>query len=563
MKPNVLFKWLLPVFLFSCGNDAAEDEVEEFAYSERIDVKAYPDDESNTVSFLALTQKASIDWGDGSVDEIVPGGGMKEFVHVYRERNLHDIKIYTERLKSISFPAKGVFTELHFGDFRELEEIDCPNQQLTVLEIKNAESLALIDCRNNDLSASVLNVLFESLPENTKGYIYYMENAGAVTCDNSILYSKGWTDDRIIPSESLFDREERVVAVLNVTLRNVSDFVREYYLIESLYSNTVEYDNSLYRYKDVYEHRVTPSNNTINDLWINAYRTMRGCNSIIKGVMEQNKADYNDYLYTAIAARAYLYLVMTNCWGDIPFVNEKGYDNPDQMVFISRMPREQIYLLLLDELLVAESYLPEAETDERISFSKSFVRLLLSKIYALRHDYSKSFDCLMKIVDGGRHGLSGDYQDIYGNKNNAELITGQIYPYDYEDGRNQGLVDIIRKGTYMPLCRYAEVLLLASENSLRMNDSQKAAAFLNLLRGRNNRPVLERNIPADRITEIILEEYKLDLGKEGVYFEALKRFDEAEKRLNIAPYQRYLPIPQKEIDINPNITQNEGYPDRL
>ena len=58
---------------------------------------------------------------------------------------------------------------------------------------------------------------------------------------------------------------------------------------------------------------------------------------------------------------------------------------------------------------------------------------------------------------------------------------------------------------------------------------------------------------------MILEEYLLDMGKEGLYFFAMKRFGKAEQTLGIESFRLLFPIPLAEIYTNPNITQNVGY----
>jgi hypothetical protein len=56
-----------------------------------------------------------------------------------------------------------------------------------------------------------------------------------------------------------------------------------------------------------------------------------------------------------------------------------------------------------------------------------------------------------------------------------------------------------------------------------------------------------------------LDEYKEDLGMEGLYFPALKRLGKAESVLNIQSTKKLMPIPLTEINLNPNAKQNPGY----
>ena len=61
------------------------------------------------------------------------------------------------------------------------------------------------------------------------------------------------------------------------------------------------------------------------------------------------------------------------------------------------------------------------------------------------------------------------------------------------------------------------------------------------------------------IEEALLVEIKDELGRDGLRFSALKRSGNAEEMLDIPAYRKLLPIPQREMEVNPNMTQNPGY----
>ena len=119
--------------------------------------------------------------------------------------------------------------------------------------------------------------------------------------------------------------------------------------------------------------------------------------------------------------------------------------------------------------------------------------------------------------------------------------------------------ELIKKGKHAPYSRYAEVLLLASENYLRTGNIQTAVTCLNQLRIRNNRTPATTGLAISLIEDMILEEYQHDMEKEGLYFFALKRFGKAETVLGIESFRLLLPIPVQEINSIPNMTQNTGY----
>lgn len=109
------------------------------------------------------------------------------------------------------------------------------------------------------------------------------------------------------------------------------------------------------------------------------------------------------------------------------------------------------------------------------------------------------------------------------------------------------------------MIRYAEIILLAAEANLEQEKRSEAIELTNKVRVRNERSVLNGNSSKTIIQEAILEEWEKDLAKEGVWFSALKRFNLAEKTLEIPEYMILLPIPRRELDYNPYMSQNPGY----
>ncbi|MCD8312576.1 MAG: RagB/SusD family nutrient uptake outer membrane protein [Bacteroidales bacterium] len=130
----------------------------------------------------------------------------------------------------------------------------------------------------------------------------------------------------------------------------------------------------------------------------------------------------------------------------------------------------------------------------------------------------------------------------------------------------------------MRIMRYAEVLLLAAEAQYQSGNSSKALAYVNQIRDRARIPELT-SITMDDIKN----EKRLELCMETLRYQDLVRWGDAETVLaeqgkEIPVYttagteiqftnteygfkakHKYLPIPQQEIELNPNMTQNEGW----
>lgn len=573
-REKLLILGLLISFLFACEekeNIDNENDNSNLLQTGEVRIKAYS--ENNKISFQAITQKIIIDWGDGSKDELYPNGILREFVHEYTNQNLQNITISTDGLKFIgkieNVEMQGKFQELRIGNCPVLQKIIFPNQELTVFEIEKSDSLNFVDCSCNKLSDLMLNKLFASLPIVSEGFISYKNNIGSGTCDIGIANSKGWKEyiseepPNVITIDDFFQNEEDVKKAVAGTFTYFADFIKQYYLFEALYSNVIDLDENqgyFYTYRDILNHTLTPTNTQIRDLWTNAYRAIRSQNLLLDKLTKIYKEKYSNYIHTMSVLRVYTYFTLINCWGNVPFVDEQNYDNMDLISRIRRTPEEQILSVLVNDMLNAEKILPNTEViNGSICFSKSFAQLLLAKIYTYQKNYSKALEYTTKIIESGHFSLSSNTIDIYENNSNEELITKLLTTYvEYGNSQNQNWITLIQKGRYLPFARYAEVILLASENNLRIGNANNATYFLNLLRKRNNRSLLNNN-ETKEIENAILDEYKQDLGKEGVYFFALKRLDKAKMVLNIESYKELFPIPMNDIMSNPNITQNEGY----
>jgi hypothetical protein len=498
------FCWSLSLFI-CCSCDNTEDnnsnsnDTSTLLEMGQVVANVYPDKDKR-ISFWASSQTLIIDWGDGAIDELTPNGVMKEFSHEYANQNLQTIKISSKDLTAIGgskdFPAMGAFQELRFAHCPKLQSISCINQPLTVLELEKAESLVWVDCSNNQLSSNVLNNLFQKLPEVKEGYIYYKGNIGAENCDFSIAGNKGWKEDEVlitdITEETFFSKEENIIAALNSARQSEETFMQSWKLFESLYSNSIEVTDLLLnnsQYKRIYNHELNAADNLINNLWTNAYQTIRRSNVIIDKVALLNKPEYRKYINAALALRASAYWILVNGWGNVPFLDESNYTDLGSMMGIARTAESEILSVLVQNLLQTED------------------NLLLAKIYTYQKEYEKSLVCLAKLA-------SSDNNEVY---------------------------------------------LLSAENNLQLNSLQDAIALVNIVRTNNNRSELKPNATVAQITDAILEEYKLDLRETGTYFFALKRFDRAESVLNIASYQKLLPIPIQELALNPYMIQNPGY----
>ncbi|WP_228527880.1 RagB/SusD family nutrient uptake outer membrane protein [Pararhodonellum marinum] len=112
--------------------------------------------------------------------------------------------------------------------------------------------------------------------------------------------------------------------------------------------------------------------------------------------------------------------------------------------------------------------------------------------------------------------------------------------------------------------RYAEVLLIYAEAQAALGQFATANEYLNKVRTRANLPNVEINTQEAFISAIISERRK-EFVAEGHRWFDLVRLGKLEEKVNLAkgisvnPIYNLFPIPQRERNVNPNLSQNPGY----
>jgi hypothetical protein len=135
------------------------------------------------------------------------------------------------------------------------------------------------------------------------------------------------------------------------------------------------------------------------------------------------------------------------------------------------------------------------------------------------------------------------------------------------------------------LIRYAEILLNYAEAQIALGNGDEARTYINMVRDRAHQPEIASSVTGDQLLDLYMNERKIELAFEEHHYFDIRRwktapdvhagpiykmeitnnngnFDysvgEMEERVwNDAYY--FLPIPQDEIDKNPNLVQNPNY----
>lgn len=176
--------------------------------------------------------------------------------------------------------------------------------------------------------------------------------------------------------------------------------------------------------------------------------------------------------------------------------------------------------------------------------------------------------------------LPGDYRREVGYLTrvvNTEGDSVDIYPHVFKYRPTQ-TVAMDNGDVNIPIYRYAEVLLIYAEALNELGRTGEAVPYLNRIRARARQGAGDetRAEPADysgsmtqaAVREAIFQERRFELAHEGKRWFDLKRrgVDYFMAQIATDPEATFLdpndmlwPVPQEEIDLNPNLTQNPGY----
>lgn len=376
------------------------------------------------------------------------------------------------------------------------------------------------------------------------------------------------------------------------------------------------------RYTQFILYNYTPADANITAFWNNAYTVILRANNIInsKIASSDNVSQYQGEAY-AIRALSYFTLVRyfarpytddPNGLG-VPIVTEY---NPDAKP--ARNKVSEVYALINDDLNKAYSLMTKFVNTSQ--FSKYAARGLQAKVYLTMGDKTNAKTAALDVINNSGWSLvtAANYKSYWDNPaplttktetlfevssdavgNNAFDALSYLYSqagnygdllladdayalFDANDARKtvfptgtRGGVPAVFVNKYPAISgdrsdtkvlRLSDVYLIAAEASLPANELD-ALTYLNAIRTRRN--ATPSASTGAQLFEDIINERRIELAAEGDRYMDLMRLKRDVVRsanypssIRLIPYsnfRRVLPIPQNEMDANPNMVQNPGY----
>lgn len=429
--------------------------------------------------------------------------------------------------------SEGVFSQylaMLSNNFAEKGVID--DTEL-IEEIKSSSNYL----NSNDVKSNLVNFYKKKGYDITIGDVWrYVDHNGDEVLDDSDLNKIPETE--ILPELSIFDDEALVKSILTSNYSKILSYMESVIVLDAIRLN-----HELGK-----QYQITPTNQFVQSAYAAAYNAINTYNFIIERIAEEERTyDVNQYMATAKVLRALLYLDMVQHWGDLPLITKTL--SLENISSISRTNAKNIYSFLENDLKDVRNNLP----NEEFRYDNPFVPAALADavlgIIALERGNDASA-ALERIINSGIFKVENKSVDIY-NSANSETLFGlktetSLPPFSTE----------FKKGSYHPVVRFSGIILNYAEALLTKGNKTKAIEMINLVRSAKGLSLYSNeNDIARGITTTWKEVYNMDYG----YFLLLKRLGLAVQELGIPSYMQLLPIPQRELDLIQNMTQNPGY----
>jgi len=358
-----------------------------------------------------------------------------------------------------------------------------------------------------------------------------------------------------------------------------------------------------------------PNNQYAAAVW-SIYANVYQANACIQGIQHSptlTPAAKDQLLGEARFCRAFCYFYLVNLFGDVPLVTSTDYRINDTL---RRASVTQVYSQIITDLTAAENLLKtDYPSDLRVRPNKWTAAALLSRTYLYTNKWADAESQASDIINSGLYTLPGP-DTVFLNISNETIwqlmpvsplfntqeavffvpgFPGQIPVYPLRDdlvaafapGDSRlsawtGNTDIGGQVFYYPykykitggspakeyhvVFRLAEQYLIRAEARMHQNNLKGAINDINVIRARAGLSNLSLSLTAGQVAAAIQQERRVELFAEfGHRWLDLKRTGKADAVLGALkpstwrPEAAVWPVPQAQRNVNPSLTQNEGY----
>ncbi|HAO07931.1 RagB/SusD family nutrient uptake outer membrane protein [Chryseobacterium mucoviscidosis] len=360
------------------------------------------------------------------------------------------------------------------------------------------------------------------------------------------------------------------------------------------------------------------STTKINSLWTTTYSQLYNINSIIEGVENSENLSLevkNRLKGEALFMRALLHLYLVQSYGPVPYVNTTSYEVNQS---IGKSDITSVYGLCKADLQASVNLLPATfSAGNRIYPTKMAAYTVLARIAYYEKNWEEAVQYSSMVIGNTLYKIETDLNKVFLKDGTGSIF--QLLPFNSTSSTSQGNVFILntapptnvalrqdfvnefesgdgRKAAwigqksdsqgkiyyypykykqyststssteYSVVLRIEELYLIRAEAYIHKNQNDLAVNDLNKIRNRAGLPSLTNTTDQSFLKNAVIKERRAELFTEfGHRFFDLRQHNLLDivmtgKKPNWKPYFRLLPLPEKELLLNPNLNpQNEGY----
>nr|WP_199001394.1 RagB/SusD family nutrient uptake outer membrane protein [Flavobacterium sp. ASV13] len=365
-----------------------------------------------------------------------------------------------------------------------------------------------------------------------------------------------------------------------------------------------------------YSNTLFASGSEISELWNSSYNQVYATNAVLEGVARSaslNASEKSQLKGEALFVRGLVHFYLSNTFGAVPFLTSTNYKLNSTA---SAIPEKQAYILIKKDLEEASALLPADYIEsERVRPNKFAALALLARVCLYMELWEEASNNASAVINqtglykwplsnegvflkeststiwqlmpskAGSNTYEGNiFIFLQGPPPNTAVTADLANAFTSTDLRKKNWLKAVTNGTtvwfhaykykqrsstptsveYSIVLRLAEQYLIRSESRAHFSDLIGAKEDLNKVRTLAGLSDTSAQT-SQQIIDAVLEERRLELFTEfGHRFFDLKRTARLDSRLSPIKPQwkskcRVLPIPQSELLLNPNLTQNADY----
>jgi hypothetical protein len=293
------------------------------------------------------------------------------------------------------------------------------------------------------------------------------------------------------PSELNVDGFYKTETDMNQAVLSAYGRLRQLYNQQYIRLGEIRSDNTTYSWLsggpanekgvDEFASPLLPENSFINDTWDNSYNLILRCNIVIgriDDVVFADEAMKRQYTGEARFLRALMYFYLNRIFGGYGQNNEllgvvkvDKEITPTESYELGRVSLQEIYDLIIEDLLYAEANLPESyESIDIGRATKGGATAMLGKVYMTmagyplnrgNEYYTKAIGQFRMITDNPRYSLEPTYSALFdvSNKNTSE----SLFEVQYKKGAPNGATGSPWNNDFAPRFSDKEVVLVGDK----------------------------------------------------------------------------------------------------